>query len=68
MNTVIDLGSELLIDQSTLSDPFLRLIAQALGKAFIDGSCWVIVNKQDLGRTYCGTTARRMDMKPLLPH
>jgi hypothetical protein len=68
MNTVIDLRSELLIDRSTVSDPFLRLIARALGKAFIGGSYWVTVNKLDLERNYCGTSVPRMDMKPLQPH
>jgi hypothetical protein len=52
MNTVIDTGSELLIDRSTLRDPFLRLIVAALGQSFVDGSAWVSVKKQDLGRAY----------------
>jgi hypothetical protein len=52
MNTIIDAGSELLIDRSTLKDPFLRLIADALGQTMVDGSAWVAVNKEDLGRAY----------------
>jgi hypothetical protein len=52
MNTIIDTGSELLIDRSTLDDPFLRLIVAALGRSFVKDSPWVTVNKQDLGRAY----------------
>jgi len=52
MNTIIDVGSELLIDRSTVKDPFLRLMVAALGQTLVDGSAWVSINKQDLGRAY----------------
>lgn len=52
MNTIIDAGSELLIDGSTVEDPFLRLIVAELGRTLLDGSAWVAVNKEDLGRAY----------------
>jgi len=57
MNTIIDAGSELLIDRSTVQDPFLRLIVVALGQAVVDGSPWVAINKQDLGRAYAPNIA-----------
>jgi hypothetical protein len=59
METVIDLGSELLIDRSALNDPFLRLIADALGTPAVDGSAWVAVAKQDIGRAYTLKTAEQ---------
>jgi hypothetical protein len=65
MNTVIDTGSELLIDRSTLNDPFLRLIVAALGRSFVEGSPWVTVNKQDLGRAYPPTI--RTNVRPKMP-
>jgi len=32
MGTIIDLGSELLVDPSTIYDPYLRLMAIAIGE------------------------------------
>ena len=52
MNTIIDAGSELLIDRSTVTDPFVRLIVSALGKSVVEGSAWVSISKQDLGRAH----------------
>jgi hypothetical protein len=59
MDTIIDLGAELLVDRSSIQDPFLRLIVAALGKTLLDGSAWVAVNKQDLGRAYCSEIPKR---------
>jgi hypothetical protein len=54
MTTIIDVGSELLIDRSTVTDPFTRLIVAALGQTVVEGSPWVAIDKQDLGRAYSG--------------
>jgi hypothetical protein len=48
MNTILDIGSELLIDRSSIRDPYLRLIADAMGRAIANGSAWVTVQKADL--------------------
>jgi hypothetical protein len=44
--TTIDLGSELLIDRSTISDPYVRLAVASCGQAMVRGSQWMLVNKQ----------------------
>jgi hypothetical protein len=46
MNTTIDLSSELLIDRSTIRDPYLRLLLTAIGEELARGSPWVAVNKK----------------------
>jgi hypothetical protein len=50
MGNVIDLGSELLVDRSTLRDPNARLLATALGEALARGSPWVAIEKRVLAR------------------
>jgi hypothetical protein len=45
MNRIIDLGSEFLIDQSTIRDPYLRLLAVAIGQKLIPESPWLAINK-----------------------
>jgi hypothetical protein len=52
MKAVIDLGSELLLDLSELSDPYVRLLAAALGQTLAVGSPWVALDKQSAAR--CG--------------
>jgi hypothetical protein len=46
MNTIIDLGSEMLIDRSRVHNPYLRLLLAALGQEIVRGSPWVAVNKE----------------------
>jgi hypothetical protein len=46
MNAVIDLGSELLLDRSGVHDPYVRLLAAALGQTLAEGSPWVALDKQ----------------------
>lgn len=46
MSTVIDLGPELLVDQSTIRNPYLRLLTAAVGQQLAPGSPWVAVNKK----------------------
>ncbi len=46
MMTMIDLGSELLIDNSSIGDPYVRLAVASCGKALVRGSQWVVVNLQ----------------------
>jgi hypothetical protein len=46
MNTIIDLGSELLFDTSSISDPYVRLAMAAVGQNLVKGSPWVAVDKQ----------------------
>jgi hypothetical protein len=47
MNSIIDLGSELLFDRSRVS-PYLRLLVTAIGQELARGSPWVSVNKRVL--------------------
>jgi len=54
MNSILDLGTELLVDRSTIADPFLRLIVAALGETVLEGSAWVSINKENLARAYSG--------------
>lgn len=46
MKTIIDAGSELLIDTSSIRDPYVRLVIAAVGQDLVRGSPWVVVNKQ----------------------
>lgn len=46
MNTVIDLGAEMLVDQSTIRDPYVRLLTTAVGMKLVRGSPWVAINKR----------------------
>ena len=46
MSAVIDLGSELLMDLSEVCDPYVRLLAAALGQMLAEGSPWVALDKQ----------------------
>jgi hypothetical protein len=46
MNAIIDLGSEWLIDTSMIRDPYIRLAIAAVGHDWVQGSPWVVVNKQ----------------------
>jgi hypothetical protein len=46
MDAMIDLGDELLIDISSIADPYLRLAAISFGQPLVKGSQWVAVNKQ----------------------
>jgi hypothetical protein len=45
MCKAIDLGTELLVDQSTIRDPYLRLLAIAVGQKVISGSPWLAIDK-----------------------
>lgn len=46
MKAVIDLGAELLVDVSTIRDPYLRLLAVAIGQKLARGSPWLAVDKR----------------------
>ena len=48
MNSIIDLGSELLFDRSRVASPYLRLLVSAIGQELARGSPWVSVNKRVL--------------------
>jgi hypothetical protein len=63
METILDLGTELLVDRSQLQDPFLRLIVAALGKTICNGSAWVAIDKQDLGRTLVTGSSMRKSLR-----
>jgi hypothetical protein len=52
MNTIIDLESELLVDRSTIGDPYLRLMVAALGQPVIEGSAWAVVDKRQSGSAF----------------
>ena len=45
MNAFIELESEVLIDQSVIRDPYLRLMAAAVGRQIIRGSSWLTIHK-----------------------
>jgi hypothetical protein len=49
--TVVDLGSELLIDRSTVREPHLRLVLTALGEPLVRHSPWVAIRKE-IAATY----------------
>jgi hypothetical protein len=46
MDTIIDLGSEWLVDRSRLATPQLRFLLTAIGQRLAQGSPWVAVNKK----------------------
>ncbi len=46
MDAMIDLGSEFLVDESAIRDPYLRLLTAAVGERLARGSPWVAVDKQ----------------------
>ena len=46
MQSVIDLGSEVLVDRSKVRLPQLRLLLEAIGKPILKGSAWVAIDKQ----------------------
>jgi hypothetical protein len=43
---MIDLGDELLIDVSSIADPYIRLAAISFGQPLVKGSQWFALNKQ----------------------
>jgi len=45
MHQIIDLQTELLIDQSTIRDPYLRLLAVVIGEQVLSGSPWLAIDK-----------------------
>jgi len=45
MPTVIDLGTELLVDRSEIAYGQLRLLLTAVGRPLVAGSPWLVVNK-----------------------
>jgi hypothetical protein len=46
MKTTINLGSELLVDQSHVQSPHLRLLLAVVGKPLASGSSWIVVNRK----------------------
>ena len=46
METIIDLGHEVVIDCSTIRDPYVRLWLAAVGEPLVAGSPWVAVRKR----------------------
>ena len=47
MKSIVDLGSELLLDRSRVV-PYVRLLVTAIGQELARGSPWVSVNKRVL--------------------
>ena len=45
MAQVIRLKSEVLLDSSTIKDPYLRLLAAAIGRKLIRGSPWLAIDR-----------------------
>ena len=48
MEGLIDLGTEVLLDESGLRDPHLRLLLAAIGTRLLPGSAWVAVDRDAL--------------------
>ena len=46
MDTIIDLGSEVLVDRSQVRNAYLRLLLTAFGQQVVKGSPWVAVDKK----------------------
>ena len=46
MKSVIELGSEWLLDESRIRDPYLRLLVAAVGERVVSTSPWVAVDKR----------------------
>ncbi len=59
MNSVIDLGTEFLIDLSSVTDPYVRLAIHACGQSLVAGSPWIAVNKQLA--VLCGLSPRSLN-------
>ena len=55
MNSIIDLGSELLFDRSRIVSPYMRLVVPAIGQELAWGSPWVSVNKRLLAAYEIGS-------------
>jgi hypothetical protein len=51
MKSIIDLGSEVLVDRSQVHVPELRLLLKAIGQPLAQGSPWVALSK-DLAAFY----------------
>ena len=47
MDTIIELSSELLIDRSRVTSPYLRLLLTAIGEELAEGSPWVAIETKD---------------------
>jgi len=62
MDAIIDLGSEVLLDRSLIRDPYMRLIMASIGRRLVDGSPWVVVDKQL--SLMCGLPLFWTDHKP----
>ena len=50
MHPIIDLKSELIIDRSQISNPYLRLLLTVIGEEIVRDSPWVAVNKRVVRR------------------
>lgn len=63
MNQYIDLGSEILVDPSTIYDPYARLLAVAIGQKLLRRSPWLAIDKS-VARAWCfpGHTRLRQRM------
>ncbi len=48
MEGLIDLGTEVLLDESRIRDPHLRLLLAAIGTKLLPKSAWVAVDKDAL--------------------
>lgn len=45
-NSIIDLGTEVLVDLSTIQTPHVRLLLGAIGQPLAQHSPWIAVEKQ----------------------
>jgi hypothetical protein len=58
MNIVIDLGTEVLLDRSAVTNPYVLLLTSALGQPLAQGSPWVALDKQSA--VLCGLTGHNV--------
>jgi hypothetical protein len=60
MSSFIEMESEFLVDESAIRDPYLRLMAAAIGQRIIRGSPWLTIQR-DVAEAclVCGSHCRK---------
>ncbi len=67
MDTIIDLGREVVIDRSKIRDPYFRLWLAAVGEPLAAGSPWVAVSKPRLPGRLCKEPPMATQVKNMRP-
>jgi hypothetical protein len=45
MDTIVDFGTELLVDRTRVSVPQLKLLLTAIGRPLVRGSAWISIDR-----------------------